>query len=102
MGAKFQGVQQQQAGPITCKVDSSVLEPHFAKAPGEMRKLNKEDKAQAQELVREGGRKVQAETQTAGYYLVSLNLSPEEFFRDANNVPPLDGKEQVLLLQRCL
>ena len=82
--------------PISCRVDSCILEPHFAYPPGEMRKLSKTNKEETNNLVRDGGRKVLAQLQVPRYYEVSLNLSPEEYFQQEND------KQQVLLLRKML
>jgi hypothetical protein len=87
---------------ITCKVGSSILEPHFAISPGEMRKLNKLDRSKADVLVREGGRLVQAAMIKLESYEVSLYAPPEEFFpRGENNAERvLDGNDPILLMTR--
>jgi hypothetical protein len=87
---------------VTCKVGSSILEPHFAISPGEMRKLNKHDRCQADVLVREGGRLVQAAMIKLESYEVSLLGTPEEFFligkESAQRI--LDGNDPILLMAR--
>jgi hypothetical protein len=62
---------------------------------GIMRKMNREDKQRANDLVRVGGRKVQEVLNRQHYYSWVLLQSPEEFF--AKNSPS-DGTEPILLL----
>ena len=97
MGAKFHGGDPSRV--LSCRVDSSILEPFFGLSPSDMRQLNRTDKERANDLVRDGGREVQAQTQQRNRYEVSLLWSPKEF----SQVESLeDGKKPVLLLQRKL
>jgi hypothetical protein len=60
-----------------------------------MRKMNREDKQRANELVREGGRKVQEVLNGQHYYEWMLFLSPEEFY---STNPAQDGTVPIILL----
>ncbi|GKY96871.1 hypothetical protein MPSEU_000646200 [Mayamaea pseudoterrestris] len=82
-------------GLVTCKIASSILEPFFGVKPGEMRKMNREDKQRANDIVRDGGRKVQEVLNGRHYYDWTLLQTPEEFFAKS---PAPDGTEPILLL----
>jgi hypothetical protein len=98
MGAKFHGGSGTTV--LSCRVDSTILEPHFKLPPTEMRNLNKTDKDMANNLVREGGRAVQVLTQSIAPYEVSLLLSPDEFFAQPTALD--NGKNPVLVLRKRL
>lgn len=96
MGAKFHAGGD-VSRLLSCRVDSSILEPFFGLSPSEMRHLNRSDKERASNLVRDGGRAVQAQTQQLTSYQVSLLLSPDEF---SSTTSLEDSKKPVLLLRK--
>jgi hypothetical protein len=57
--------------------------------------MNREDKQRANDLVKEGGRKVQELLNGRHSYAWTLELSPDEFFASS---PAPDGEVPVILL----
>lgn len=99
LNAKFSGPNM---GPpiLSGRVDNSILEPHFRLNPCDMRSLQKRDKNLANDYVREGGRSVYAQMQTLATYIVTLDMTPEEFFMECRSLT--DGTRPVLLLRQRL
>lgn len=67
----------------------------FMGSQGEMRKLNREDKLRANELVREGGRKVQ-ETLNGQHFYDWIVLSEQKQLYSPNC--PIDGDVPIISL----
>jgi hypothetical protein len=61
-----------------------------------MRKLNKQDKAQAEILVREGGKSVQSSMLEYHWYEVTFLLTSDEFFGSSDADRQLDGRKPIL------
>jgi hypothetical protein len=59
--------------------------------------MNREDKQRANDIVREGGRKVQELLNGLHHYEWTLEQSPEEYFTTS---PSPDGSTPVVLLLR--
>ena len=99
--AKFADHTAAHAAALGAKVASSILEPHFSLSPADMRSLSKQDKARANELVRDGGRHVHAQLSSSNVYQVSLYLTPTEFFGQPEQ-PALEQRQYILLLSKIL
>jgi hypothetical protein len=67
-----------------------------------MRALSIRDKNEAQVKVVNGGKSVTNLLRILAYYHVSLNLPPDEFFRQEQGTSLQDGKAPVLLLHKRL
>ena len=71
-----------------------------------MRKLNKENRSQAEGLVKDGGQKLNTMLVQPGTFEVSLLVSPEDFFNNNNVTTPrpttVDGNVPILLLRNRL
>lgn len=94
MDAKFRGPKR-SAMHLCCRLDSAILEPHFPLSASEMRSLNKSNKDKSNELVREGGRLVQVQTQSLNLYEATPFPSPEDF-------ASLKETDPVLFLRKVL
>lgn len=70
----------------------------YLRPQGEMRKLNRQDKATSDVLVRDGGKAVYQCLHQLGSYELTLLRSPDEFFRSEDPKPPVDGDKPVLYL----
>ena len=87
--AHFQGASE---GLLTCKIASEIVQPYFLdKPPGEMRKLSRENRQMTNDLVKEGGVRLQAALAKATRF--------EACWIDDAKAGPLDGTEPRVLLR---
>ena len=96
MNVKMGGTLEKD-GTITCSVANTILQPHFALKPSEMRKLSRQDRAKSQSYVDEGGRRARAHLTVLSSWQMRLVQSAEEFF-GSEDTPALDGDTPILKL----
>ncbi|KAL7479752.1 hypothetical protein ACHAW6_005475 [Cyclotella cf. meneghiniana] len=90
-------------GSISCRVASSLMEPYFSgHSPGDIRKLQREDKDRANKLVNQSSTQFLHEFSCLAEIHLKLLLSPEQFFErmSLHDLPPswLEDLENPVLL----
>lgn len=85
-------------GSIVCQLASSLLVPFFGVAPYEMRKMHRENKAEANKIVAEKGNEVLSELSPLAPLHMQLLLSREEFFKQEQVPDRIDGESAIVLV----
>jgi hypothetical protein len=84
---------------LSCRIHTSLLDPHFELPPHELRALNRTNRGESERITNEGGQKFQKAYFPPRFWRATLNLTTDELFGEGSSISSKTVAERLIDLE---